>query len=341
MQEDSDKQSAETTAARPDETDRGAGSDEDTASGVRRRDWIMSLAACLAIFTVAGLVLYYIFTNEPKATREGATKKSAMLVSVQTVRVGDYRPEVVATGTVMPAREIMLSPRVSGEVINDRSVTLTALVDGQVVSVEAALGDRVEAGQVLASMGNRASAANLRRARAYLQQLEVHRREAKLNHGRTQRLAEKGAVSQEQLEEAKLNWEAATAAWEVAEAGLRLAEVAQEWQAVRAPFAAVVVDKSTETGQWVEAGTKLFTLVALDNWEIEAHVDAVDSGRVQVGQPVAIRCDAFPGQVWQSSVKWIGPSVEREQERRLNTFRVRLGLGDEAPSLLLGQQRSL
>ena len=231
--------------------------------------------------------------------------------------------------------------RVSGEVINDRSVTLTALVDGQVVSVDAVLGERVQAGQVLASMDNRASAANLQRARAYLQQLAVHRREAQLNHTRTQRLAEKGAVSQEQLEEAKLNWEAASAAWEVAEAGLRLAEVAQEWQAVRAPFAAVVVDKSTETGQWVEAGTKLFTLVALDNWEIEAHVDAVDSGRVQVGLAVAIRCDAFPGQVWQSSVKWIGPSVEREQERRLNTFRVRLGLGENSPSLLLGQQVDL
>jgi RND family efflux transporter MFP subunit len=127
----------------------------------------------------------------------------------------------------------------------------------------------------------------------------------------------------------------------VARADLRLAQVETEWQRVRAPFDAVVVDKSTERGQWVEAGTKLFTLVALDNLEIEAHVDAVDSSRVRLGQAVEIRCDAFPGQVWRSSLSWIGPSVEREEDNRLNTFRVRLGLGDESPELLIGQQVDL
>lgn len=231
--------------------------------------------------------------------------------------------------------------RVRGEVINDRSVSMAALVDGQVIDVAVSRGEQVENGQVLASMDNRASAARLQRARAHLKQQTVRRRREQLRHIRIKRLAEKGAVSDEQLEEAKLDWETASAAWQVAEADLRLAEVALDWQQVRAPFAGVVVDKSTESGQWVEAGTKLFTLVALDNWEIEAHVDAVDSGRVRLGQAVEIRCDAFPGRHWQSTVKWIGPSVEQQEERRLNTFSVRLSLGEESPPLLLGQQVDL
>ena len=117
MQEDRRKQKDKSAATPSDDTKPVAAFDKDTESGAPRSNWIRSLTACAAIFTVAGLVLYFIFANEPEATREGATKKSAMLVSVETVRVGDYRPEVVATGTVMPAREIMLSPRVSGEVI--------------------------------------------------------------------------------------------------------------------------------------------------------------------------------------------------------------------------------
>jgi RND family efflux transporter MFP subunit len=226
-------------------------------------------------------------------------------------------------------------------VINDRRVTLTALVDGQVVSVDAAMGDRVQADQVLAAMDNRAADARLQRAQAYLQQVEVQLEQARQRYRRIHQLARSESVSEEQLEEARLNWEAVSALREVARADLRLAQVESEWQQVRAPFDAVVVDKSTERGQWVEAGTKLFTLVALDNLEIEAHVDAVDSSRVRLGQAVEIRCDAFPDRVWRSSLNWIGPSVEREEDNRLNTFRVRLGLGDESPQLLIGQQVDL
>jgi RND family efflux transporter MFP subunit len=190
-------------------------------------------------------------------------------------------------------------------------------------------------------MDNRAAAASRQRAKAYLQQQDVLRREELMRYRRLQKLAAKGAVSTEKLEQARLNWEAASAAWEVAKADLSLADVAQEWQQIRAPFDAVVIAKSTEVGQWVEAGTKLFTLVALAQWEIEAHLDAVDSGRVKTGQTAVVRCDAFPGREWNTAVNWIGPSVEREKDKRLNTFRVRFGLGEDPPPLLLGQQVDL
>ncbi len=237
--------------------------------------------------------------------------------------------------------DIELVIRVTGEVINDRRVTLTALVDGQVIAVTTAIGDRVRGGQVLASMDNRAAAARRQQAQAQLRQVEVMLLQEQRRYDRKQRLGRTEAISEEQLEEAKLKRDAADAAREMARADLRLAQVANEWQQVKAPFDAVVVDKSTETGQWVEAGTKLFTLVALDNLEIEAHVDAVDSGRVRLGQSVEVRCDAYPDLVWHSTLHWIGPSVEREKDNRLNTFRVRLGLGENHPELLIGQQVDL
>jgi RND family efflux transporter MFP subunit len=249
-------------------------------------------------------------------------------------------PKVVQTLAVERG-DLELVIRVTGEVINDRQVKLTALVDGQVIRVDTALGRTVEAGQVLAAMDNRAAAASRERALAYLQQENVRRRQTQADYQRLQKLSAKGAVSTERLEAAKLDWEAATAAWEVAKADLRLADVAQEWQQIRAPFDGIVIGKSTEVGQWVEAGTQLFTLVALEQWEIEAHVDAVDSGRVAIGQAVVIRCDAYPDLEWRSHVSWIGPSVEQEQDKRINTFRVRLPLGDEVPKLLLGQQVDL
>ncbi|MCG7922833.1 MAG: efflux RND transporter periplasmic adaptor subunit [Candidatus Thiodiazotropha lotti] len=237
--------------------------------------------------------------------------------------------------------DLSLVIRVTGEVINDRRVELTALVDGQVIGVEAGVGDRVSAGQILAKMDNRAAAANRQRAEAFVQQHAVLRKEAKLRYQRLSKLVSKGAVTEEQQEDAQLEWQAASAVWQVAKAELLLTEVAQEWQVNRAPFDAVVVKKSTEKGQWVEAGTPLFSLVALDGWQIEAHVDAVDSGRIKLGQPIELKSDAFPGKNWRSEVSWIGPNVEQQQERRLNTFKVRLDPGEAAPALLLGQQVDL
>jgi membrane fusion protein, multidrug efflux system len=268
-----------------------------------------------------------------------------LLLAASALSLGLYfglaeQPRAVET-LVVERGDLELVIRVTGEVINDRQVKLTALVDGQVIRIDTALGTRVETGQVLAAMDNRAAAASRQRAQAYLQQADVRRRQTQSDYQRLQKLSAKGAVSTERVEAAKLDWEAATAAWEVAKADLRLADVAQEWQQVRAPFDAVVIGKSTEAGQWVEAGTQLFTLVALDQWEIEAHVDAVDSGRVEIGQAVVIRCDAYPDRQWHASVSWIGPSVEQEQDKRINTFRVRMPLGGEAPKLLLGQQVDL
>jgi RND family efflux transporter MFP subunit len=263
----------------------------------------------------------------------------SILLAVAYLGLGEQPKQVETIPVERGGLELLI--RVTGEVINDRQVALTALVDGQVSRVDTALGAKVRAGEVLAAMDNRAAAASRQRAKAYLQQQDVLRREELMRYRRLQKLAAKGAVSTEKLEQAKLKWEAASAAWEVAKADLSIADVTQEWQQIRAPYDAVVIGKSTEVGQWVEAGTKLFTLVALAQWEIEAHVDAVDSGRVKTGQRAVVRCDAFPGREWSSTINWIGPSVEREKDKRLNTFRVRFGLGEDPPPLLLGQQVDL
>lgn len=71
----------------------------------------------LIILVIAVVVTAIVFLTEPKAQREGATKKTAMLVEVVQVHRDNYLPTVVATGSVQAAKDIVLSPRVSGEII--------------------------------------------------------------------------------------------------------------------------------------------------------------------------------------------------------------------------------
>src|SRR5690606_18415018 len=62
-------------------------------------------------------ITYIIFITAPVAQREGASKKTAMLVDVVKLSRGDYLPTIVATGTIHAARDISLSTQVGGEVI--------------------------------------------------------------------------------------------------------------------------------------------------------------------------------------------------------------------------------
>ncbi len=228
--------------------------------------------------------------------------------------------------------------RVTGEVINDRTVTLTALADGLIQRIHVGKGDHVEAGQTVARMDNREATARMHRAEAEVRMARVEVRKHELRLRRLRALEKSGHVSVEDAEAAELAWQGAGARLDISAAALELAQVENERQRIRAPFSGVITDKRTEIGQWVEAGTVLFTLVAQEGWEIEAHVDAADSAAVRLGQRVTLTCDAFPERSWDARIHWISPAINREGENELNTFTVRMGLGQNAPPLLLGQQ---
>ena len=102
----------------------------------------------------------------------------------------------------------------------------------------------------------------------------------------------------------------------------------------------MVTEQTAETGQWVEAGTQLFTVVATAGRVIEAPVDASDAARVSLDQSVSLsRADASQSEesrAWASEVVWISQRVNVADGG--NSFDVRLALDERAPSLMLGEQ---
>lgn len=79
---------------------------------------LKTVIACIVIAIVAGGLIFFINATEPKAQKSGAMRKGAALVeTVEAVR-GNFQPVIVSLGTVEAAREIELSPQVSGQVIS-------------------------------------------------------------------------------------------------------------------------------------------------------------------------------------------------------------------------------
>jgi len=228
--------------------------------------------------------------------------------------------------------------RVTGRVINDRTVTMTALVDGQIQGMLVQKGDQVKAGQVLAYFDKREADALMERAKAVVARERQAVDEAARKLQRLREMSLTGGASAQAVEDTEAQWSAAKARLQVAKAELKVAQIHREKVEVTAPWDGVIIEKSTEQGQWVEAGIKLFTLVAEEGREIEGNVDAGDSGVVEIGQNVTITCDAFPGRRWNETVHWISPAIITAESAVVNSFAVRMTLGPDAPPLLLGQQ---
>jgi multidrug efflux pump subunit AcrA (membrane-fusion protein) len=77
----------------------------------------LTVFICLVIALAVGGSVWWINNSEPTAQRETATKRAPMLVDTLVVAKSDYRPQISALGRVEASREVILRPRVEGEVI--------------------------------------------------------------------------------------------------------------------------------------------------------------------------------------------------------------------------------
>ncbi len=212
---------------------------------------LATILVCAALALATTLALFLVFRTEPDAERETAVRRSPMLVEVTPARKGDFRPQILSLGTVEAERDIRLSPRVGGEVVE--------------VGPSFRPGHHVEKGDLLlridpadyeiALLQRRSE---LRQAKAELSlekgRQEVARREVDLLREEASGLNRSLALREPQLETANARLDAARAA-------VRQAELNLERTHVRAPFAGQVLNRETDTGSQVQAGESLGRLI--------------------------------------------------------------------------------
>lgn len=225
-------------------------------------NWKTTLLVCIAILLAAALAITVIFSTEPEAQRSSARKQTAMLVEVSPVERGSFRPTITAMGTVRPEREIMLSPRVGGEVV--------------ALSGSFTPGGFVEQGEVLLQIDPADYETALLQRRSELRQASA---DLELELGR-QELAKKdyedlkGTISSEYetlvLRAPQLN--TARAQVEAAQAAVRRAELDLERTRIRAPFAAHILSREANVGSQVSPGEPLGRLVGIESYWVEATV---------------------------------------------------------------------
>jgi membrane fusion protein (multidrug efflux system) len=157
-----------------------------------------------------------------------------------------------------------------------------------------------------------------------------------LEHDRQQSLAQRDFASRQTLDQAQSNRDQASAAVRSAQAGLAAAEAnvevlkAQQQEAernrdelrtvlgraqrdlsftvIRAPVDGVIGNRIVQTGDYVQTGQRLASLVPLDEVYVDANFKETQLARLQPGQKVDITIDALPGRPIEGVVASLSPA---------------------------------
>lgn len=223
---------------------------------------VVTIVAVLLLLGGAAVVSVWIQESEPTAKRERATRKSAALVETVAAERGTHRPTITVLGMVRPAREIVLSPRVSAPIV--------------VVEDAFRPGGLVRAGEPL-----------LRLDPADFEQA-LKMRKAELGQVKAELAIEEGRQRQAELEFKLLGADIAPAnrslvlrepqiaalrnRLDAANAAVDQAQLALDRTRITAPFDAQILERFVELGSQVAAGAQLARLVGTDEYWVVATV---------------------------------------------------------------------
>ncbi|MGC2518259.1 MAG: efflux RND transporter periplasmic adaptor subunit [Burkholderiales bacterium] len=210
---------------------------------------------------------------------------SAQGVPVQTVSTAkvdfaQWQAEFQAVGTLRAVQGADIAPEVAGVV----------------TAIHFKSGQEVEAGAPLVQL-------NAESDRARLQSLAASAELAEVIYQRNRKQLEIQAVSQASVEADAANLKSAQA-----QAAEQQALVNKKL--VRAPFAGRLGIRAVDVGQYLNAGTRIVTLQALDTVFVDFNVPQGSLGQIAVRQKVAVMTDAFPGRQFTGEISSIDPKVD-------------------------------
>lgn len=286
------------------------------------------LGLLVAIFIIVALV--------------GGSKEEITMVQIEKVEKRDITQTVTATGKIDPEFAVMITPEVTGEIIE----------------LPVKEGDHVKKGDLLIRIKGDQYQAQRERLEANLKSTEatLRIREAELNRltlefERVKELHKKTLVSDSELETAESNYLSAQASYEQAEANVlqskaSLREVLETLYktTIFSPMDGTVTQLNVELSERVlgsgfSQGTNIMTVANLNNMEAVVEVDENDVVLVSVGDTAKVQVDAFGKQKFKGVVTQIGNSAQQtglgSQEQVVN-FEVKIKMIDIDPKLRPG-----
>jgi len=235
-------------------------------------------------------------------------------------RIAAYQAQVSAARAVVPAapaRPVMFVVArqalpvtelpVTGMVEASRETPLYARTTGYVKDWLVDLGDKVQAGQVLAELDTPEIDHELTQARASADQAKAQVALAQNEADRWTKMAQDRAVSQSDADAKTATLNEAQANFNAAEANVgRLADL-EMFKQIRAPYAGTITARNLEVGTLVGAGpgpsgSELFRVTQTDPVRVFVDVPEASAPAIHAGVEAKVQVAAYPGRVFPGAV---------------------------------------
>lgn len=230
----------------------------------------------------------------------GGKKEEKVTFDTAKVEKKDIHTSITATGTIEPVTSVTVGTQVSG-------IVSKLFVDYNSV---------VKKGQVIAELDKTNLISELNTAKANLSSAQSTLNYETTNFQRYQTLYDKGLVSANDYENARLSYDKARQQVATSRESVQKAQTNLGYATITSPIDGVVLSKSVEEGQTVAASfntPELFTIAKdLTDMRVIADIDEADIGGVKEGQRVTFTVDAFPDDHFEGAVTQVRQQATTE-----------------------------
>jgi len=238
-----------------------------------------------------------------------SNSKPAVQYDTETALITSIEMKSVATGKVIPEDEVEIKPQISGII--------------QTLYVEE--GDNVKTGDLLAKVKVVPDEQSLNSAKGRLANTKILMENAKIEFNRNKGLFEKEIISQQDFQNAELNYSRAKQDVSNADSDLQIIKLGSAGGSatantnIRATVSGTVLEMPIKEGdQVVESntfnnGTTIAIIADLSKMIFEGKVDEAEVGKLKIGMPLSVNLGAIQDKEFEARLKFIAPKGNEEQ----------------------------
>ena len=254
---------------------------------IGKKGWIA--IAVVAVIVIVGIVKC-----------SGGKKDEKISFDTAKVQKTNIQTSITATGTIEPVTSVTVGTQVSG-IVSHLYVDYNSVV---------------KKGQVIAELDRTNLISELNTAKANLSSAQSSLNYQLSNYNRYKELHDKGLVSADEFESAKLQYLQAKEQVNSSRESVQKAQTNLGYATITSPIDGVILSKSVEEGQTVAASfntPELFVIAQdLTNMRVIADIDEADIGGVKEGQRVSFTVDAFPDDHFEGQVTQVRQQATTE-----------------------------